>query len=88
METDRYRLLGVAVGKNQYIAFNPSYEQLPRAAAGRFVDLTHTFATHAEYASAVEDHARTRLAEGYLLKSDADARVREAARSDVGEPKP
>jgi hypothetical protein len=89
VETAGYRLPEVAVGKNQYIAVDPAFDfstevSFIRSIAGTFVDLTHTFATHGEYVDRTELHALALLAQGYLLELDAEAIVRQAARSDIG----
>lgn len=78
MNTIAYRLPEVAVGENQYIPFDPSYDDgsLPgslRMAAGGHVDLTDSITDPARYLRDVKLHARMLEASGYLLESDADA---------------
>jgi hypothetical protein len=91
VNTTGYRLPEVAVGKNQYIAFDPSYNDgtfigLLRALAGGYVDLTGTFTSHSDYPKQIKYQAQSLQALGYLLKPDADAIIREAAGSDIGNP--
>jgi hypothetical protein len=91
VDTADFRLTEVAVGTNQYIAFDPTYLDdtsigFLRALAGGFVDLTHTFSTHEEYVGGIEEHALMLLEFGYLLEPDAKAIIREAAMSDIGKP--
>lgn len=89
VNTDAYRLPEVAVGENQYIPLDPSYLDgtflgVFRMIAGGHVDLTHTFTSHTEYVNQVTQHARTLQAQGYLLKSDANAIIQRAIKSDIG----
>lgn len=89
VNTTAYRLPEVAVGENQYIAIDPSYDDgtllgFLRAAAGGHVDLTGNFTNHARYVRAVRLHARALQAQGYLLDSDADAIILRAIQSDIG----
>lgn len=89
VNTTAYRLPEVAVGENQYIPFDPSYEDGTflgsfRAIAGGHVDLTDRFTDHDEYVDQVTQHARGLQALGYLLKPDADAIIRRAIQSDIG----
>jgi hypothetical protein len=89
VSTTAFRLPEVAVGQNQYIPYAPSYNDgsLPgilRALAGGHVDLTDSFANHAQYVSDVTFHARELEADGYLLESDADAIIHRAKESDIG----
>ena len=88
--TDGFRLPEVAVGQNQYIPYDPTYEDgtLPgtiRALAGGRVDLTGQFTDHDAYVAQVEAHAVALRAAGYLLPEDADAIVQAAEDSDIGQ---
>ena len=78
MNTIAYRLPEVAVGENQYISLDPSYDDdsllgFLRLAAGGHVDLTDSSNHPAQYLRDVKWHARMLEASGYLLESDADA---------------
>jgi len=89
--TTFYRLPEVAVGENQYIPLDPSYDDGTflggfRMMAGSHVDLTDSFTDHADYVGQVTHHARTLQAQGYLLESDADAIILRAVQSDIGIP--
>ena len=89
MNTTAYRLPEVAVGENQYIPLDPSYDDgsllgFLRMSAGGHVDLTDSFTNHAQYVSEVTFHARGLEASGYLLESDADAIIQRAIQSDIG----
>jgi hypothetical protein len=84
-----YRLPEVAVGENQYIPYDPSFEDgtflgTLRALAGGRVDLTDRFTDHAAYVSAVTSAARDLQEQGYLLEADADAIIERAEDSDIG----
>lgn len=87
--TGGFRLPEVAVGENQYIPFDPSYDDGTllgtfRAIAGGHVDLTHTFDDHGVYVGQVTSHAQALVASGYLLASDANAIIQKAIQSDIG----
>lgn len=89
VSTTAYRLPEVAVGQNQYIAIDPSYNDgtlagFLRMTAGGHVDLTANFTNHAAYVAAVAWHARFLQAQRYLLPQDADAIIRRAAESNIG----
>lgn len=89
VNTTAYRLPEVAVGENQYIPIDPSYDDGSflgsfRVIAGGHVDLTGSFTSHDQYVSDVTSHARTLEAGGYLLKADADAIIQRASDSDIG----
>lgn len=89
VNTTAYRLPEVAVGENQYIPLDPSYDDgsflgFFRVLAGGHVDLTDSFTSHAQYVRDVTFHARGLEELGYLLKADADAIIRRAIQSDIG----
>lgn len=89
VSTSGYRLPEVAVGENQYIPLDPSFNDGTflgyfRVIGGSHVDLTSTFTSHADYVSAVTTHARNLQAQGYLLVADADAIILKANLSDIG----
>jgi len=89
VDTTAYRLPEVAVGENQYIPFDASYDDgtflgFFRVLAGGHVDLTDSFTDHADYVGQITFHARGLQALGYLLESDADAIVLRAIQSDIG----
>ncbi len=91
MNTTAYRLPEVAVGENQYIPYDPTYEDgsfqgIFRAIAGGHVDLTDSFTDHEDYVMEVADHARGLQELGYLLESDADAIIWRAIQSGIGGP--
>jgi hypothetical protein len=89
--TDLYRLPEVAVGENQYIPLDPSYNDGTflgsfRVIGGSHIDLTGTFTDHAAYVDQVTTHARTLQSQGYLLEADADAIILRAVLSGIGIP--
>ncbi len=89
MNTSGFRLPAVAVGENQYIPLDPSYDDGSvlgtfRVIAGGHVDLTGSFTNHAQYVSQVTFHALGLKAWGYLLAADADAIIQRAILSDIG----
>jgi hypothetical protein len=89
VNTTAYRLPEVAVGENQYIPLDLSYDDgtflgFFRVIAGGYVDLTNDFTNHANYVRQVEYHARGLQSLGYLLESDADAIIQRAILSDIG----
>jgi len=89
VNTTACRLPEVAVGENQYIPLDPSYDDgtflgIFRVIAGGHVDLTDTFTNHTDYVREVTFHARGLEALGYLLESDADAIILRAIQSDIG----
>jgi hypothetical protein len=89
VDTTVFRLPEVAVGENQYIPFDKSYDDgtflgFLRVLAGGHVDLTDSFTDHAEYVRQIRFHARGLEAFGYLLESDADAIIQRAIQSDIG----
>jgi len=89
VNTTAYRLPEVAVGENQYIPLDPSYNDGSylgdlRVIAGGHVDLTDSFTNHADYVRQVTNHARGLQELGYLLKPDADAIIKQARQSDIG----
>lgn len=91
INTTAYRLPEVAVGENQYIPYDPSYEDGTflgtfRAIGGGHVDLTGSFTDHDAYVEQITSHARDLQAQGYLLKADADAIIQKAIESDIGNP--
>jgi hypothetical protein len=88
--TTEYRLPEVAVGQNQYIPVDPSYDDgtflgVFRAIAGSHVDLTSTFTSHAQYVADVTYHAQRLVTGRYLLQADADEIVQRAIDSDIGQ---
>ena len=91
VNTTAYRLPEVAVGENQYIPYDPTYEDgsflgIFRAIGGGHVDLTDSFTNHDDYVDQVTYHARGLQAFGYLLESDADDIIWRAIQSDIGGP--
>ena len=83
VNTTAYRLPEVAVGENQYIPLDPSYDDgsllgFLRVSAGGHVDLTGSITNPARYLRDVKLHARKLEADGYLLKADADAIILQA----------
>jgi hypothetical protein len=89
VNTTAYRLPEVALGQNQYIPLDPSYDDgsllgFLRAAAGGHVDLTGSFTNHAAYVNDVTSNARALQAQGYLLEADADAIILRAIQSGIG----
>ncbi len=89
VDTTAFRLPEVAVGENQYIPLDSSYDDgtflgVFRVIAGGHVDLTDSFTNHADYVRQITFHARGLQALGYLLESDADAIIRQARQSDIG----
>jgi hypothetical protein len=89
VNTDAYRLPEVAVGENQYIPVDPSYNDgsflgFFRTIGGGHVDLTGTFTDHDAYVDQVTTHARRLQAQGYLLEADADAIILRAVLSGIG----
>jgi hypothetical protein len=89
VNTTAFRLPEVAVGENQYIPLDPSYNDgtflgIFRMIGGGHVDLTGTFTSHSAYVSAVTSNARGLQAGRYLLKADADAIILRAIQSDIG----
>jgi hypothetical protein len=89
--TTEYRLPEVAVGENQYIPLDGSYDDGTflgsfRVIAGGHVDLTDSFTDHADYVEQIEYHARGLQDFGYLLEADADAIILRAILSNIGEP--
>ena len=89
MNTTAYRLPEVAVGENQYIPFDPSYNDstfpgVMRMIAGSHVDLTASFTDHLDCVRQVAFHARGLEAFGYLLEADADEIIQRAIQSDIG----
>lgn len=89
VETLAYRLPEVAVGENQYIPVDPSYDDgsflgFFRVIGGGRVDLTDNFTDHEAYVDAVTLHATDLQAQGYLLEADADAIIQAAMASDIG----
>jgi alpha/beta hydrolase family protein len=91
VDTTAYRLPEVAVGENQYIPLDPSYNDgtflgFMRMIAGSHVDLTDSFTSHIDYVRDVTFHARWLEDFGYLLEADADDIIRLARESDIGKP--
>lgn len=89
--TTAYRLPEVAVGENQYIPVDSSYDDgtflgFFRVLAGGHVDRTNTFTSHQDYVRQITSHARGLQEFGYLLKPDADAIIQRAIQSDIGKP--
>ena len=89
VNTTAYRLPEVAVGQNQYIPLDPSYNDgsllgFQRMSAGGHIDLTGNFTNHTAYVEAVTTHARALQGQGYLLESDADAIILRAIQSGIG----
>jgi hypothetical protein len=88
-DTAAYRLPEVAVGQNQYIPLDTSYNNgsllgFLRMSAGGHVDRTGNFTNHAAYVAGVTLHARELQALGYLLEADADAIIQQADQSNIG----
>ena len=91
VNTTAFRLPEVAVGENQYIPLDLSYDDgtflgFFRVIAGSHVDLTDTFTDHLDYVRQIAFHARGLEAFGYLLEADADDIIRLARDSDIGKP--
>jgi Alpha/beta hydrolase domain len=91
IDTNSFRLPEVAVGENQYIPFDLSYDDgsflgFFRVLGGGHVDLTDTFTDHADYVRQVAFHAWGLEAFGYLLEEDADDIIRQARESAIGKP--
>jgi hypothetical protein len=91
VNTTGYRLPEVAVGEHQYIPYDASYENGTfsgsfRAIGGGQVDLSASFTDHNAYVAQVTSHARALQAQGYILRADADAIIRKATKSDIGNP--
>jgi Alpha/beta hydrolase domain len=91
VNTTAFRLPEIAVGENQYIAIDPSYNDgsipgILRMSAGGHVDLTGSFTDHADYVNQVTCHVLALKADGYLLEADADAIIQKAIESDIGSP--
>ena len=91
VNTNAFRLPEVAVGENQYIPLDPTYDDgsilgFFRMAAGGYIDLTDSFDDHDLYVEDVTFHALALEACGYLLESDADAIIQRASDSDIGIP--
>lgn len=90
VNTDGYRLPEVAVGENQYIPLDPSYNDgtitgFLRMVGGGHVDLSESFTSHADYVNQVVFHALGLQARGYLLEADANAIIQRAMESNIGE---
>lgn len=90
-DTAAFRLPEVAVGENQYIPLDPSYNDgtflgILRMLGGGHIDLTDTFTDHDDYVSQVTAHATALEEQGYLLKDDADAIIYRAMQSNIGNP--
>jgi hypothetical protein len=88
--TTGHRLPEVAVGENQYIAVDPSYDDGTllgtfRVLAGGHVDLTGDITDHDQYVADVTAHAAARVGGGYLPPAAAAAIVAAALDSDVGQ---
>ena len=91
VDTTAFRLPEVAVGENQYIPLDPSYDDgtflgIFRVIAGSHVDLTDSFSSHIDYVRDVTFHARWLESFGYLLEEDADKIIRQARESGIGKP--
>ena len=91
VDTTAFRLPEVAVGENQYIPLDTSYDDgtflgLLRMIAGSHVDLADTFTSHIDYVRDVTFHARWLESFGYLLEEDADEIIQRAIQSDIGKP--
>lgn len=89
VNTTAYRLPEVAVGQNQYVPLDPSYNDgsllgFLRMAAGGHVDLTGNFTNHDAYVTDVTFHARGLQSGGYLLQADSDAIIERAIQSNIG----
>ena len=91
VNTTAYRLPEVAVGQNQYIPFDPSYNdgsflRYLRSLSGSHVDLSDNFTSHSAYVADVETRALRLQADRYLLAADAQAIILAARASDIGVP--
>ena len=91
VDTTAFRLPEVAVGENQYIPLDPTYNDgtflgVFRMLAGGHVDLTGSFTSRIDYVRDVTFHARWLEAFGYLLESDADEIIQRANQSEIGKP--
>ena len=91
VNTTAYRLPEVAIGENQYIPAAPSYDDGTllgtfRVLAGGHVDLKASFTDHDAYVEQITSLARTLQGQRYLLKADADAIIRTAKDSNIGNP--
>lgn len=89
VDTDAFRLPEVAVGENQYIPLDLSYDDGSflgafRVLAGGHVDLSDSFTNHADYVAQVTYHVRGLQELGYLLEPDADEIIHRAIQSDIG----
>ncbi len=89
VNTAFFRLPEVAVGENQYIPLDPSYDDgsflgYLRVIAGGRIDLTASFTNHRQYVSDISFHALALEAAGYLLEEDVDAIIQRAKESDIG----
>jgi hypothetical protein len=89
IDTTAFRLPEVAVGENQYIPLDPSYDDgtflgFFRVIAGSHVDLTDSFTDHLDYVRQVAFHARGLETFGYLLEADTDDIILRAIQSDIG----
>ncbi len=84
-----YRLPEVAIGQNQYIPLDPSYDDgtflgFLRVIGGGHVDLTGDFTDHDDYVARITSLARTLQSQRYLLEEDADKIILEAENSEIG----
>jgi hypothetical protein len=89
VDTSEFRLPEVAVGENQYIPLDGSYDDgtflgFFRVIGGGHVNLIDSFDNHADYVAQIEYHARGLQDFGYLLEADADAIILRAILSDIG----
>ncbi len=85
VHTTAFRLPEVALGENQYIPLDPSYNDgsflgLLRMIAGGHVPLSGNPANPAQHFREVKRHARALEADGYLLRADADKIIEQARR--------
>jgi len=88
------RLPDLALGRGQYIAFDPAslgglglfgtWEDLQ---CKPLPDESIRFRNHGSYVSQFAHHADKLVAQGYLLPVDADRLISDAAKSDIGKPK-
>src|SRR5262245_15046487 len=87
--TTAYRLPEVAIGQNQYIPYDPIFDDGTflggfRSMAGGHVDLTGSIASHAAYVAQVTQLAQDLVTQRYLLQADADEIIQRAILSSIG----
>jgi len=85
------RLPDLAIGRGQFIAFDPAsfaqwglYGEFEDLKCESLADGSPRFANHGAYVSQFTQQAESLVTEGFLLAADAERMVAEAAQSDVG----